>query len=82
MTLMSMNNLAGAYRVAGRPSEALALAEESLKLQQVTLGREHPDTLKSMGNLAIVYGDAERSDEGKRASPPLAAWSARGISWV
>jgi tetratricopeptide (TPR) repeat protein len=34
---------------------ALPLHEETLKLKKVTLGRQHPDTLTSMNNLAQAY---------------------------
>ena len=58
-----MNNLAMAYRDAGRPTEALPLLEETLKLQKAKLGPDHPDTLDSMNNLAMAYQAAGRLDE-------------------
>jgi hypothetical protein len=37
---------------AGRTEEALELHEETLQLRKAKLGPDHPDTLKSMNNLA------------------------------
>jgi tetratricopeptide (TPR) repeat protein len=54
-TLMSMNNLAVAYRAAGKPDRALPLLEEALALARSRLGLDHPDTLKCMNNLAVAY---------------------------
>jgi hypothetical protein len=56
-TLTSMNNLAGAYHLAGKPDLALPLYEETLKLRKAKLGAEHPDTLKGIHNLATGYQD-------------------------
>ena len=53
-TLQSMNNLAVAYREAGKLDLALPLLEETLKLCRAKLGPEHPDTLISMNNLALA----------------------------
>ena len=50
--MMSMNNLASAYRAAGRFPEALPLYAEALRLRRAALGPDHPDTLMSMNNLA------------------------------
>ena len=36
-------------------TEALKLNEETLALQKAKLGPDHPDTLRSMHNLAICY---------------------------
>ncbi|WP_454933455.1 FxSxx-COOH system tetratricopeptide repeat protein [Actinomyces oris] len=62
-TLTSRNNLAGAYRDAGRLDEAIALCEETLEDRTRTLGPHHPDTLTSRNNLASAYRDAGRLDE-------------------
>ena len=58
-----MNNLAGAYRDAGRLDKALPLIEETLKLTKAKLGPDHPDTLISMNNLAQGYQDAGQLDK-------------------
>ena len=67
-TLTSRNNLATAYRYAGRLAEAIALHEETLKLREAKLGPDHPDTLKSRNNLAVAYQDAGRTAGGDRAA--------------
>ena len=51
-TLTTRNNLAVAYRLAGRTPEAIALHEATLKLREAKLGPDHPDTLQSRNNLA------------------------------
>ncbi len=60
-TLGSMNNLANAYRDAGRLSEALALYEETLKLRKTKLGPDHPATLQSMNGLAWLLATCSDS---------------------
>ena len=62
-TLGSRNNLAYAYRAAGRLTEAIALYEETLELREAKLGPDHPDTLMSRNNLAIAYRSAGRLAE-------------------
>jgi hypothetical protein len=60
-TLGSRNNLANAYRAAGRTEEAVTLHEQVLAVRQRVLGPEHPDTVQSQNNLARVYGDTASS---------------------
>jgi lipopolysaccharide biosynthesis regulator YciM len=67
-TLASMNNLAIAYKAAGRLDRAIPLHEQTLELRKSKLGADHPDTLVSMNNLAVAYQDAGRLD---RAIPLL-----------
>ena len=62
-TLASRNNLAYAYRDAGRLDEAIALYEQTLEDRTRILGPHHPDTLISRNNLAGAYRDAGRLDE-------------------
>jgi len=62
-TLTSMNNLALAYKTAGRLAEALPLYEQTLALRKAKLGPEHPETLTSMNNLAGAYKTAGRLAE-------------------
>jgi hypothetical protein len=45
------------YSEAGRGTEALLLLE-AVKLRKSKLGEDHPNTLKSMGNLASRYSEA------------------------
>lgn len=53
-TLASRNNLALAYRTAGRAAEAIPLHERTLAGRERVLGPDHPDTLASLGNLAAA----------------------------
>ena len=61
--LASRNNLAGAYRKAGRLDEAIPLFEQTLKDFENLLGTNHPLTLTTQDNLAIAYRTAGRLDE-------------------
>jgi tetratricopeptide (TPR) repeat protein len=63
-TLMSRNNLAGAYKSAGDLDQAIPLYEQTLADRQRVLGADHPDTLMSRNNLASTYqaaGDLDRA---------------------
>ena len=62
-TLASRNNLAGAYREAGRLEQAIALFEQVLTDRTRVLGEDHPDTLTSRNNLASAYHAAGRLTE-------------------
>jgi hypothetical protein len=60
-TLAVRNNLANAYRAAGRAAEAVPLHEQTLAALERVLGPDHPDTLRSRGSLALAYQDAGRA---------------------
>ena len=62
-TLASRNNLAYAYRAAGRLEEAITLYEQVTKDSARVLGPDHPDTLASRNNLAETYRSVGRTDE-------------------
>jgi hypothetical protein len=62
-TLAARNNLANAYRAAGRAAEAIPLHEQTLAAFERVLGADHPDTLRSRGSLALAYQDAGRAAE-------------------
>jgi tetratricopeptide (TPR) repeat protein len=62
-TLVSRNNLAAAYRAAGRIGEAITLHEQTLDTFERVLGPEHPDTLTSRDNLGLAYWAAGRIGE-------------------
>jgi tetratricopeptide (TPR) repeat protein len=62
-TLASRNNLANAYRDAGRLDEAITLHEQNLATRERMQGPDHSDTLSSRGNLANAYRSAGRIDE-------------------
>ncbi len=55
-----MNNLASAYRDAGRFTDALPLYQKVLERRRAMLGPDHPDTLVSMNNLANFYRELGR----------------------
>ena len=62
-TLTSRNDLAYAYRAAGRLTEAITLYEQVLPDRIRVLGEDHPDTLTSRHNLAYAYESAGRLTE-------------------
>ena len=62
-TLTSRNNLASAYRDAGRLHEAIELFEQNLEDRTRILGPHHPHTLTSRNNLAGAYREAGRLHE-------------------
>jgi eukaryotic-like serine/threonine-protein kinase len=62
-TLRSMNNLAVAYRQAGRVVEAVPLHERDFKISAARLGPDHPDTLTSMSNVGTAYRLTGRTAE-------------------
>ena len=57
-TLSSRNNLAYAYKSAGRLAEAIALYEQVLTDSIRVLGKNHPYTLATLNALARAYKDA------------------------
>ena len=62
-TLTARNNLAGAYKSAGRLAEAVELFEQVLAEYERVLGSDHPDTLAARNNLAGAYYFAGRFGE-------------------
>jgi tetratricopeptide (TPR) repeat protein len=58
-----MNNLAEAYRAAGKLEQALPLSERAFKLMKARLGADHPDTLVCMNNLALGYRAAGKLEQ-------------------
>jgi tetratricopeptide (TPR) repeat protein len=62
-TLATRNNLALAYKAAGRLDEAFSLFERTLADFEQVLGQDHPNTLASRSNLATTYQDTGRLDE-------------------
>jgi tetratricopeptide (TPR) repeat protein len=61
--LATRNNLANAYRDAGRTAEAITLHEQNLTDRERALGRDHPETLRARNNVAAAYQDAGRTAE-------------------
>ena len=62
-TLTARNNLAGAYKSAGRFGEAIELYERVLAERERVLGADHLDTLTVRNNLAGAYKSAGRLAE-------------------
>jgi tetratricopeptide (TPR) repeat protein len=62
-TLRSRNNLAMAYRAAGRTAEAIPLLERTLADYERVRGADHPDTETTRSNLAMAYRAAGRTAE-------------------
>jgi hypothetical protein len=58
------NNLADAYRDAGRTDETIALHEQTLAARERILGPDHPETLRSRNSLAVTYRAAGRDASG------------------
>ena len=50
-----MNNLAVLYQAQGRYGEAEPLYKRALEACERVLGPEHPHTLLSVSNLALLY---------------------------
>ena len=53
-TLATRNNLAAAYRAAGRTAEAIPLHERTLADRERVLGPDHPDTLRTRNSSAAA----------------------------
>jgi hypothetical protein len=49
-----MNNLATVRRDQGKYEQAEEMFRQALRVRETVLGKEHPDTLMSMYNLAYV----------------------------
>jgi thioredoxin-like negative regulator of GroEL len=62
-TLASRDELARAYRDAGRYDEAIRLLKATLKMREQSLGHGHPTTVASRHTLAEVYLAANRDEE-------------------
>ena len=65
-TLITMNNLASAYRSLGRWDEAEMLQLQVMNAAIVKLGPCQEDTLNSMDNLALTYWNQGRLDEAEK----------------
>ena len=63
VTLTVRNNLAGAYKSAGRLAEAIELFKQVLAERERVLGADHPDTLTVRNNLAGAYESVGRFGE-------------------
>ena len=61
-----MANLASTYRNQGRWTEAEKMDVEVMEAARQVLGKERPDTLSSMANLAFTTQGQGRNQEGCR----------------
>ena len=59
-TLTMRDNLAVAYRDAGRAADAIPLFKLTLATRARRLGPDHPDTLITRNNLARAYQEGMR----------------------
>lgn len=64
-TLAVMDELAQAYRAAGRYEDAIRVLQAVLVRSRSILGEKHPDSLTSMENLAGAYSAAGRLREAE-----------------
>jgi len=62
-TMRSRNDLARAYREAGRVADAVPLVERTLAARERQFGADHPSTLASRNNLASAYRATGRPAE-------------------
>jgi len=62
-TMRARNDLARAYREAGRVADAIPLIEQTLAARERQLGADHPSTLASRNNLASAYRATGRPAE-------------------
>ena len=65
---ITLNNLAGLYRLQGRYSEAEPLYLRALQISEQQLGADHPDTATSLNNLAGLYRSQGRYGEAEPLS--------------
>jgi hypothetical protein len=54
------NNLAVAYREAGRAADAIPLFERTRAALERLMGPDHPDAVTARNNLACVYEEVAR----------------------
>ncbi len=74
-TVAARQDLADAYRRAGRAEEAIRLYPDSLAHAESTVGPAHRDTVAARQDLAIVLYEAGRSDDAAKAlERALADW--------
>jgi len=51
--------------LAGRVPTRTSLWRQALGLQETVLGKEHPETLRSMNNLAMVLSDRGKDEQAE-----------------
>ncbi|KAI0815407.1 Tetratricopeptide repeat-domain-containing protein [Xylaria sp. FL0064] len=58
-------NMAESYSILGKYDEAETMHRQTLELREEVLGREHPSTLDSMNNLALVLNSQGKYNEAE-----------------
>ena len=66
--LLSLHELAGVYHDSDRSDDAARLYEDVLDRKTEKLGRDHPETISTMSNLATVYADQGSQQEVERGA--------------
>src|SRR4029079_17397694 len=61
--LPTMNNLAITYQQAGKFDLGVPLLEETLRLDRAKRGPDHPETWKTMWNLALAFRRAGQPEK-------------------
>ena len=79
-TLTSRNNLAVAYRAAGRIDEAITLHEQTLAARERVLGPDHPDTLPRATTSPSPTGT--RAASMRRSPCTSRPWPPANASWA
>ena len=70
LTLTSRNNLAIAYRDAGRAAEAIQMDEQTFDIRARVLGLDHPHTLTTRNSLAFAQGCRSSARALSRSTRP------------
>jgi tetratricopeptide (TPR) repeat protein len=58
-----LSNVGECFRISGKYKEAEQMHRQALELKQKVLGQEHPSTLDSLNNLALVLGSQGKYEE-------------------
>jgi Tetratricopeptide repeat len=58
-------HLASVLRYQGKHEQAEEIHRQTLKLRERVLGKEHPDTLTSMNNLALMLNDQSKDEQAE-----------------
>ena len=56
----------GCFHNLGKYAEAEQIARQALQLMEKVLGKEHPDTLRSMNNLALILNNQGKYEEAEQ----------------
>ncbi len=64
---INLNNHAAALRDMGRNGEAVPLLERSIAIRRELFGAEHPMSVTSLSNLALVYASVGRAEDARAA---------------